>query len=906
MAGKIVYASLDLDVKGLISSTQQVKKELQDLGREQAYLKNKGQETSQSFIENEASVKVLSRAYRENIEALASNKQALTDTTKESQMMAIALEGEVRTIAEAREQNKLLNQLRNNTNATTAEGQEQLKQLNNALDANNAFIKDNADQYLQQKINIGNYSDSIKDALGELNLFNGGITGFIGRSQEAGGVMPLISNGLRGVTTGIMGMTKSALAFIATPIGAIIAAIGLVLTPLISYLTSTQEGIDKVTAVTRPLQAVMQSLIGVLQNVGKFLFEAFYNPKKTLIELGDFVKNNLINRFKAFGVILEGIMELDFKKVVNGTLQAGTGVENLTDKIKNGAKETGKFLQDAIKKGQELDRLEKELEKTRIANKTLIGQATEEVKAQNRIAEDQTRTLAERERATIKSIEAGKTINALKQKELDLEIAILKNKQSRNDTSRAEEQQLAELIAKKNEANAQELELTTTQTNKLNGIRKEAQSKAIEAQNKAIEAQNKATENLIKKNQEELDLFIAQQGFKKKSTEDELTFNKSVYDKELANLKILFDKGKISKLQYETDKLNLSNNFAKQTADILIAEGERELEIIKNNLNLSLDAKIQAEMDYQALRLSQGITNEQEYQDAISGIQNEYDTLRKDKKLEDEALERDRKAIDLENKRANDQLTFEQDVEIQRELNEIKLQEELLQAEKSGADTQIIKDKYANLDKRLTQSIEDFKIQSFSQTFGQLSNLFGQQSKLGKAFALYQAGIDGYQSVMKAFNSQFITGDPSSLPRAIGAGAFAGAFAVKQIAGIAGAKFEKGGIQEIGGKRHSAGGTKFYGEDGTTFEAESGEGIGILNRSAFSTFMDFNNKFGGGSSSGGFFQGGGIITQGVRAETQNLDLIVDAIQNIPPPVVAVEEIQSVGNRFVQVQNNANL
>jgi hypothetical protein len=159
---------------------------------------------------------------------------------------------------------------------------------------------------------------------------------------------------------------------------------------------------------------------------------------------------------------------------------------------------------------------------------------------------------------------------------------------------------------------------------------------------------------------------------------------------------------------------------------------------------------------------------------------------------------------------------------------------------------------------------------------------------------------------MKAFNSQFIPGDPSSLPRAIGAGAFAGAFAVKQIAGIAGAKFEKGGIQEIGGNRHSAGGTKFYGEDGTTFEAERGEGIGILNRGAYSAFMDFNNRFGSGSSSSGFFQGGGIITQGVRQDGTNLDGILDAITSMPPPVVAVEEIQSVGNRFVSVQSTANL
>lgn len=899
MAEKIVLASLDIDMGALLKSTTELKAEIDRLKEAQKQLTKEGATASEQYVQNSADLKTLNTAYNANVKAISESTQAQADQANQSKLVALALSTEAQSIKEARDQNALLNRLRNETNVSTAEGRAQLDALNKKLDENNAFIKENADAYLQQKINIGNYKDSIKEAFNEMNIFNGGIGGFIARSQEAGGVLPLLTNGLKGVTSGIVGMTRSALTFIATPIGALIAALGLVLAPLIKYLTSTQEGIDKVTAATRPLQAIMQSLIGVLQNVGKYLFDAFSNPKKLLSDLADFVKSQLINRFKAFGVILDGIINLDFKKVSDGVLQAGTGVENMTDKIKNATKETGKFLDEAIKKGQELDRLEKELEKTRIANKVTLGQLTEEVKAQNRIAEDQTKTLAQREEATRLSIIAAQNINKLKQQELDLEIAILKNKQSRNDTSREEEQQLAELIAKKNEANAQELELVTTQTNKLNSIRKEAQAKAIEAENKRID-------NLIKKNQEELDLFIAQQGFKKKSTEDELTFNKQVYDKELANLKVLYDKGKISKLQYETDKLNLSNNFAKQTADILIAEGERELEIIKNNAKLSLDAKLQAELDYQALRLEQGIINEQQYQDAISQVQNEYDTLRLNKRLEDEASERDRKAIDLENKRANDQLTFEQDVELQREQNAIKLEEELLNAEKSGADQQLIKDKYAQLDKRLTQSVEDFKIQSLSNTFGQISNLFGQQSKIGKAFALYQAGIDGYQSVMKAFNSQFIPGDPSSLPRAIGAGAFAGAFAVKQIAGIAGAKFEKGGIQEIGGKRHSAGGTKFYGEDGTYFEAEAGEGIGILNRSAFSTFMDFNNRFGSGSSSSGFFQGGGIITQGVRTESNNLDAVVEAIANIPPPVVAVEEIQSVGNRFVQVQQNANL
>ena len=899
MAGKIKVASLEIDMKSIIEATKELKDSISVLKKEQELLKLAGKENSEAFIENTAVLKNLKTAYNANVKAISESGQAKEKEIQGIELLNLALETEVNTIAEARAQNKLLNTLRNETNVSTAEGKAQLNALNKKLDENNAFIKENADAYLQQKINIGNYQSALQGLSPTLN-------GYVSQLQSMYANLLSVKEGLiaqaaatNTTTTATGGASKALnlfkIALVSTGIGAIVVALGL----LVTYLTTTQSGIDKVTAVTRPLQAIMQSLIGVLQNVGKYLFDAFSNPKKLLSDLADFVKSQLINRFKAFGVILDGIINLDFKKVSDGVLQAGTGVENMTDKIKNATKETGKFLDEAIKKGQELDRLEKELEKTRIANKVTLGQLTEEVKAQNRIAEDQTKTLAQREEATRLSIIAAQNINKLKQQELDLEIAILKNKQSRNDTSREEEQQLAELIAKKNEANAQELELVTTQTNKLNSIRKEAQAKAVEAENKRID-------NLIKKNQEELDLFIAQQGFKKKSTEEELTFNKQVYDKELANLKVLYDKGKISKLQYETDKLNLSNDFAKQTADILIAEGERELEIIKNNSKLSLDAKLQSELDYQKLRLEQGIINEQQYQDAISQVQNEYDTLRLNKRLEDEALERDRKAIDLENKRANDQLTFEQDVELQREQNAIKLEEELLAAEKSGADQQLIKDKYAQLDKRLTQSVEDFKIQSLSNTFGQISNLFGQQSKIGKAFALYQAGIDGYQSVMKAFNSQFIPGDPSSLPRAIGAGAFAGAFAVKQIAGIAGAKFEKGGIQEIGGKRHSDGGTKFYGEDGTYFEAEAGEGIGILNRSAFSTFMDFNNRFGSGSSSSGFFQGGGIITQGVRTESNNLDAVVEAIANIPSPVVAVEEIQSVGNRFVQVQQNANL
>jgi hypothetical protein len=430
-------------------------------------------------------------------------------------------------------------------------------------------------------------------------------------------------------------MTRASLSFLATPIGAVIGALGLILAPLISYLTSTQEGIDKVTAVTRPLTAVFQSLIGVAQEVGKFLFDAFSNPKQVLIDLVDFVKNNVINRFKAFGVILEGIINLDFKKVADGVLQAGTGVENVTDKIAGAAAATDKFLTDALKKGQELDRLEKELEKTRIRNKPLLGELTEEFKLQNSIVEDQSKSLKEREEATVKSITSAREINKLKQIELDLEIAILKNKQSRNDTSREEELALAELIAKKNEANAAELELVTTQNNKLNAIRKEAATKA-----QAIEAAR--ADAAIKKSQEELDLFIASQGFRSKTLQEQLVIDKEIADRSLAILKQELNAKKITLTQYNTQVLNIQQSLLQKQAELTIANAEAELEeylrIQQEKLNSTerlnaelvnsqklalLDIKL-AEEQFQKERFEQGLLNETEYQNELDSLFKEY------------------------------------------------------------------------------------------------------------------------------------------------------------------------------------------------------------------------------------------------------------------------------------------
>lgn len=79
-------------------------------------------------------------------------------------------------------------------------------------------------------------------------------------------------NMLAGAKAQMMGLVQATKAFIATPIGAIIGALTVVLGPLISFLTKTQEGVEKVRVVTAQASAVFDVIIDRISQVGKALF----------------------------------------------------------------------------------------------------------------------------------------------------------------------------------------------------------------------------------------------------------------------------------------------------------------------------------------------------------------------------------------------------------------------------------------------------------------------------------------------------------------------------------------------------------------------------------------------------------------------------------------------------------
>ena len=816
MADNIEIAKFSFNVDEVLESAaalrtaiEQTKKDTKSLKESQKLLEKLGkegsisyQENTKALVENDAALKVLNKEYSTHVKALSENTKATQDAAIQEELLTLALDQQVTTIKGARDQNKILNKLRNETNVTTTEGQAQLKLLNDKLDSNNTLVRENADAYLAQKINVGNYKESIKEAFNELNIFNGGILGFISRSKEAGGVGNLLTRSLKGITAGIGGMIKASLAFIATPIGAVVAAIGLVLGALVNYLSSTQSGIDAVTSVTRPLAAIFESLIGVLQQVGKFLFEAFSSPKKTIDDLYQFVKKNVITTFENLYNILVGIATLDFEQAKKGFQGVADQATNAIDSIAETGNKIGDFFSEAIEKGKELDRLEKQLEQTRISNTTAVSALNEELKQTNLIAEDQTKSIPEREAAAARSIQVAKDINALKQTELDLEIEILKNRQSRNDTSNAEKLELAELLARRNEFNAQALEIETTQQNKLNAIRKQAITEA-----NALA--KKAQETAIKREKTLLSIYEETSSARAKTLAEELDVFENVAKKQTEIFKKELKNNKLTQEEFNLAILQLDNELKSKQAELAVQNAAEELRIYEDGINKKLEANqflsdevaLQRQLDNDNLFKEQSKFYEKQLELGVLN-QNDFDTAireaKEENRIANEAIDAEREATKLEEQKELRAIAFEEELALleeeratkfeleqaqideQKRLDLEKLQEqkdkELISEELFKAKQAQIDAKYNKLELQRSQILANQKLDAVNGTISAVASVIDESSAAGKSLGIAQALINTYQGISAGVK----LGYPAAIP-AVAAAAATGFKAVKDI-----------------------------------------------------------------------------------------------------------------------------
>ncbi len=881
---KKVLASFEIEgLDELIKDTGSLIKEQQLLRESSKSLDKTTDSGAAKFAEQSVKIKSLSKDISINNKLI----QAATGVNAE---LGNELKREISTVSQARASNSELLKIRNELNLKTKEGQAAVQDINKKLDENNAFVKENVSQYEKQKIGIGDYSTAIKDAFKETGGFNSMLLGLTqtlsvfspltkALKSDLGGVAQSFKDNqaeAKGLSTAnkLLATVNNAtsasfkvlkLAIASTGIGLLLIALG----SLVTFLTSTQRGMDAVTSVTRPLQAVFSAMLGVVQDLGESLFdlgktavEVFKNPKQVLEDLLSFLENQVVNRVKSVGVIFDAIRNGDFKALGNGLLQSVTGVENVVGKIENGfnnvsdrVSETTERLKEAAAIGAQIDKLKKAEVR---AERDLILTRSEQlriVKEQNKIAEDTTNTLSEREAATIKSIKASETLLKAEQSLLDKSIATKKLENSLNDTSIEDEKALNELIAQRVDKETQALELQTTQTNKLNTIRREAAANDLKAVQESINVAN-----------QELDLFIQT--------------NKSKIEagKELSDILV----------KQEIDRLNAIES---KRSEILSTQRENnlitELEYLTKKYALEDEFNLERKALEEEKRVfDKAVKDEQaleELAEKVVRLEEEDATLYEVRQAQ---LERD---------------TAEKIIQAENEINDKRLLEQRKnEIEKESKDAS----------KAIKEEETKVRVDAAANAFGQIANLLGQETAAGKAAGIAQATISTYQGVTRVWES------PSTLPEPFGTASkvlstatvlASGLSSVKKIASTSIPKAARGIV--LGGRSHAQGGTTLYdGSGNAVVEAEKGENMYVVNKNSSREINALSawNVAGGGipfSKPVSYAADGGLIRRrlsqaGNQVEVTNLNDI--RVINVASETADVARQESI------IVQNANL
>ena len=230
----------------------------------------------------------------------------------------------------------------------SAAGVQQLKgnisSINSELTAQASVVTENKTAFDAHKATM----DHLKKSFDEIK----GVSGLFGPSlKEAAEGFDVMKSGLKLVQDGFTG------------VGAAIKADGFdfllkILQMLFDHFVKSSEGSKVLKGAISAVGVVIKEVKEFVSAFMTAMLNAFSHPVETLKSLGKMIEENLINRFKAVGVILDGIIHLDFKKVANGAIEAFTGVADATDKIstgftaiKNGVEETAGKMVTAYKDG---------------------------------------------------------------------------------------------------------------------------------------------------------------------------------------------------------------------------------------------------------------------------------------------------------------------------------------------------------------------------------------------------------------------------------------------------------------------------------------------------------------------------------------------------------------------------
>jgi hypothetical protein len=378
-----------------------------------------------------------SKAYIDQADKLAAVKEAQRDAAKEAQLnrqIAQAQEGSIKKLG--LELKKLKDQY-SNLSAAERENAEVGGKLLNEIKLKDAEYKKLQTSIGNTNVNVGNYTQSIIDAI----------------------------PALRGVIGGVQGFSMSLKAI------PLFAIIGLIQT-LVTYFTKTEDGALKLKVVVAALSAVFDTLVDWVIALGRELSNLSLDKiKQGFQDIGNAIKDFFLSRielalkgFRGLGDAFTLLFKGEFRKAAKA---AGQAVEDLVRGTVplawavEGAVEAGKalapVLSDAyekiknnVKANIDLQKRENELMLMKRQFLKEEAELNQEVAKNREAAADKTKTDEERLQALLKAEEAVQKLYDKRIQLRQIENQILKEKDDlfENDiaANEAAAQREAELI----------------------------------------------------------------------------------------------------------------------------------------------------------------------------------------------------------------------------------------------------------------------------------------------------------------------------------------------------------------------------------------------------------------------------------------------------------------------------
>lgn len=663
-----------------------------------------------------------------------------------------------------------------------------------------------------------------------------------------------------------------------------------------NYAESIQEAMSSTKGLSGATAAMATSLSGGVNILKVFNATLKANPilaivsvilvlvstVEKLMKRNSEMAANLKAAFAPFEVIFSRILD-GITNLLGGVAKA---FEWITEKVVNLLSSIGLITEETTKAANAAKALTKQelaIYEAETNNLVTLSAMRRELEAQRTIVGDQLKTAEER------NIAAQKAIAISKQME-KAEIGVLQQKynqiKAQNELSytskedrRAEMQALADLQARQADYIGQRKELE----NQASGIVK-TQIAANEAAYKAAEAAK------------------AQAAIK------------AAQDAE--NQKRALQEATIKQMETALTALNLSMQAKELENDTIGTKIENEKAYVEESLKL------------EKYRLEQGLISKQEYANKEAEFNLGIQQLEMQRQEEQDALMREREATDAANLHELKMMEVTNEFDMRQMQLDAQYEQEMANAEKIGANTALIQAKYEKAKEENTRARVNAELTMTAGLAGQMSTLLGEQSAIGKAFAVVQATINTYLGATKALASGGIFG--------IAQAAIVIAFGMKQVATIAKQKdpdtkintsvkkYAKGG--QIYGRSHAQGGVTFRGDNGQVFEAEGGENVYIMKKTAsaeINALSALNEAHGGNSfgTSGLYkFADGGMVAglseanrvvkqaESMKLSSESINqlagVVIDAVMSMPNPVVSVQDINSGQNNVSVVQGLA--